>query len=82
MYSYDRRHHSRRGSLTVVLVVSDKKPDLECARARIPKELNALARRELSLLMEPFQPVRSARLAELSLERSYLIAQLAEAVAH
>src|SRR5687767_6301849 len=71
---------SRRRGLSVVLVVGNQHSHLEHARFRVAQKLNPLASGKLPLLMQLFELLRSARLAQLRFELAHFRTQLPEAV--
>ena len=78
MHDADARDDAGAGRLAVVLVVRDEQADLDEARADVAEPLDALARRELSLLVLSLDLVRSAALTQARLERAELGAQLSQ----
>ena len=78
MQHSDARHDTRAWGLSLVLVVRHEKTDLQKARIGIAEQLHALARREFFLLVLAGNALLSPALAELSLERAELGAQLAQ----
>ncbi len=78
----DRRDYAGSRCLALVLVVRHEKADLQHARALVVEELDALARRELSLLVQLLESPGAAGFTQFLLECAYLFAQRAQAVAH
>src|SRR4029077_6356324 len=82
MHSHDRRYYSRGWGLAIVLVVRNEQSDLQHARIGVAQQLDSFAGGELPLLMQLLEALRSTGFAEFCLELLYLVAQLAQAIAH
>jgi len=72
----DSRHHAGARRLAVVLVVGHQEADLEEPRADVAQRLDALARRELSLLVLSGHLVGAAAGAQRRLELAHRRAEL------
>ena len=81
-YRGDARHDARARRLAVVRVVRHQQADLEKARVGVAQPGDALARRQLSLLVLFGDLVGPAPVPQLRFERADLGAQLTQTRGH